>query len=112
MAAPEKRLGELHEKVAEVLIVALDGEELPGWVEENAEGEEVIVPARRMLPSAAIIAAATKFLKDNEITCAPSEDNTLGQLQKQVEEKRNRRADRADRQAASSQAGFLNGLPN
>lgn len=89
MSATEKRLGELHEKVAEVLIDALDGEELPGYT--DPETEEV-VPAKRLAPSAAIIAAATKFLKDNEITCVVSDSNALGALEARMAERRAKRA--------------------
>lgn len=88
MAATEKRLGELHQKVAEVLIEALEGEVLPGYT--DPETEEVI-PDKKLAPSAAIIAAATKFLKDNEITCAPSENNALGELERKMAERRAKR---------------------
>lgn len=86
MAASEDKLGKLHDKVADVLLEALDGEILPGY--DN--GDE-IVPDKRMLPSAAIIAAATKFLKDNEITCVPAENNALGALEQKMQERRARR---------------------
>lgn len=113
MAATEDKLGALHVKVADVLIEALDGEELPGYEEEGPDGEVVVVPPKRMLPSAAIIAAATKFLKDNEITCTPSENNSLGRLKELAEERRNKRAltptDLAD---ATRAGGFLYGAGN
>lgn len=108
MAASEKRLGELHEKVAEVLMDALEGEELPGWTDDD--GNEM--PAKKLAPSAAIIAAASKFLKDNEITCTPSESNALGDLQRKMEARRAQRADKRDRADATQQAEFLTGLPN
>lgn len=107
MAATEKRLGELHTKVAEVLIDALEGEELPGYTDE--ETGEIYEP-KRMLPSAAIIAAATKFLKDNEITCAPSESNAIGELENKMAERRRRReAGVIDFAEAAKQAQFLAG---
>jgi hypothetical protein len=78
MAADERTLGGLHEKVTEALNQALDGDVIPGYTEVNeATGEVTQVPDRKLPPSAAIIAAATKFLKDNNITCAPSEDNAV-----------------------------------
>lgn len=89
MAATEKRLGELHAKIAEVLIEALDGEVLPGYTDPET-GE--VFPDKRMLPSAAVIGAATKFLKDNEITCQPSESNALGELQRKMEARRAKRS--------------------
>ena len=89
MAATEKRLGELHLKVTEVLIEALDGEELPGY--EDPETGEVMA-AKRIPASAAVIAAATKFLKDNEITCVRDQGNALGELEAKMEERRKRRS--------------------
>lgn len=87
MAASETRLGALHEKVTEVLLNALDGEVLPGY----GEGDEA-VPEKVIPPSAAIIAAATKFLKDNEITCVPAENNALGELEAKMAARRAKRA--------------------
>lgn len=107
MSATEKRLGELHAKVAEVLIDALEGEELPGYT--DPETDEVIEP-KKIAPSAAIIAAATKFLKDNEITCQPSENNALGELEKKMAERRQRRAANVvDFDEAKANAGFMLG---
>ena len=108
MAASERKLGELHNKVAEVLMDALEGEELPGYMDGEVE-----VEAKRIPPSAAIIAAATKFLKDNEITCTPSESNVLGELEQKMAERRKRRGLIADDfTAAGNQAGFMTGLAN
>lgn len=107
MAASETKLGRLHEKVAEVLLEVLDGEVLPGY----GEGDEA-VPDRRIPPSAAIIAAASKFLKDNDITCVPSESNALGELEQKMAERRKKRALSADDLAAArAQVSFM-GLPN
>lgn len=104
MAATEKVLGALHEKVAEVLSLALDGEELPGY-EDPETGE--VVPPKRLAASAAIIAAATKFLKDNDITCTPSENNALGTLEAQMEARRlKREAARVDFDEAREAANF------
>jgi hypothetical protein len=91
VAANEQSLGLLHEKVTQVLSEALDGDELPGYTEETADGETVEVPPRRLPPSAAIIAAATKFLKDNNITCAPAEDNVMGGLLQKLKDKQKAR---------------------
>lgn len=112
MAATETKLGELHEKVAKVLSDALDGEEMPGWTEQDAEGNDIVIPSKRMAPSAAILGVATKFLKDNEITCARSQDSALDSLATKMEAKRERRASRQDKSDAVGQAGFLAGLPN
>lgn len=113
MAADETALGALHTKVAEVLNLALEGEELPGYTDEET-GE--VFPAKRLAPSAAIIAAATKFLKDNNITCAPSQDNALGELEAKMRERDAKRANKLDLAQAqkdmASTQGFLSVLPN
>lgn len=59
MAATESALGELHDALAKTLT--------------DLVGVET--------PSAAVLAVAAKFLKDNNITCAPSTDNALGELE-------------------------------
>lgn len=112
MAADEKALGELHTKVTEALSVALDGEELPGYTEEDEDGNEIVVPPKKLPPSAAIIAAATKFLKDNNITCVPAKDNALGELEEKLRNRNASKLNKVDFAAAAEQAAFLNGLPN
>lgn len=109
MAANEDLLGKLHEAVTGVLLQAMDGEVLPGYTNPET-GEEI--PEKKMLPSAAIIAAATKFLKDNEITCVPSGNSKLADLKQQLKERRELRMSREDRMAAQESAGFLSGLAN
>lgn len=109
MAANESKLGSLHDIVADTLLEALKGEVLPGYIDPET-GEEV--PEKRLPPSAAIIAAATKFLKDNNITCAPSEDNSLGELQQIMEARVAKKASRQDLLDAMSQAQFLSTRPN
>lgn len=107
MSATERRLGELHAKVAEVLIDALEGEVLPGY-EDPETG--AVFEDKKLAPSAAIIAAATKFLKDNEITCRPSENNALGELEKKLAERRAKRAANVvDFDEAKASAGFMLG---
>ncbi len=108
MAATETKLGALHEKVADVLLEALDGEILPGYSDEES-GE--VVEDKRLPPSAAIIAAATKFLKDNAITCVPAENNALGELEAKMRERRNKRnsANLIDFADAREAAGRMNG---
>lgn len=103
MAASETKLGALHEKVADVLLTALDGEVLPGY----GEGDDA-VPDKLIPPSAAIIAAATKFLKDNEITCTPAENNALGELEQKMAARRAKRAGNVvDFSAAADAASFM-----
>ncbi len=105
MAASEDKLGALHEAVTRALIEGVTPTVIPG-----VEGEaDVVLP-----PSAAMLAAAAKFLKDNSISCAPSEDNEMGELQRRLEEKNDRRtarkAERAELLEAGREAGFLRGL--
>lgn len=103
MAATEETLGELHKKVAEVLSDALDGEELPAWTDPETGVEQ---PAKRLAPSAAIIAAATKFLKDNEITCDVSNNKDLQELEDKMAKRRAMRPSAQDFLEASSSANF------
>jgi len=111
MAASESKLGALHEKVAEVLLDALEGDTIPGYTEENpATGEVTEVPDRKLPASAAIIAAATKFLKDNNITCAPSQDNAVGSLVDRLKAKQKAKLSRFEMQDARQDMNFLGGL--
>ncbi|WCD56180.1 small terminase subunit [Caulobacter phage KSC] len=115
MAASEGKLGDLHDKVAEVLIKALDGTTIPAVIDEETgevQAEEVFMP-----PSAAWITAATQFLKNNNITCTPSSDNSLGELEQKLKDNQERRKnrikpDKADFALASESAAFRQGLPN
>lgn len=83
MAASENALGKLHQQLAEVMSAALDGEELPGYTDED--GEEI--PGKTLLPSASVMTAVAKFLKDNEITCAVEEGSEMGELMKKFEKR-------------------------
>lgn len=107
MAANEKRLGVLHEMVTEALIKAVTPTELPNFNDDGLPDGTFY----EQLPSAAIIQAASKFLKDNEITCAPAADNALGELERRMSERAERRKLRqADALDASREAGFLDRL--
>lgn len=87
MKANENKLGALHGAVAQVLTAQISHQE-----EEtvfDGEGEEIATGEMRYTASPATIAAAIKFLKDNQITCDAevSEDmntlrDTLNQKQK------------------------------
>lgn len=112
MAANETKLGALHEKVATVLTEALEGNVIPA--EFDSEGEE-IAPEVRMPPSAAIITSAIQFLKNNNITCAPSEDNSMGKLRDAVAARQAQREQRRKTIPAPSletdRMDFMDGLP-
>lgn len=76
MAASSSKLGNLHEKLTEVLMDRLDDTELC---------------------SAADLAVARQFLKDNNITAVVEESAALGELESKLEARRSRRAQRAER---------------
>lgn len=107
MAANEEVLGLLHDLTATALIAKLKG--IPVLDDEgNPTGE--VIPC-----SAADIQAAAKFLKDNNITCAPAADNKLGELEQKLQDRQKRRASRLtpqDIEDAKEQANFMQGLPN
>jgi hypothetical protein len=93
-AASEALLAALHIQVAEVLKSRLG----------NAE-----------LCTAADVNAAIKFLKDNNITCAPDKNNHLGELEEELQAAKDRGdelgANDADLQAALDAIPFM-GAPN
>ena len=64
MAASDKKLGGLHEIVADAFI-----EQVQGYDEEQEDGR-----IKRIRPSPALLGAATAFLKNNNVT-ADVEDN-------------------------------------
>lgn len=108
MAADERALGALHTKVAEVLTRALDGQDLPTG-EQDADGNELM---QKLEPSAAIITSAIQFLKNNNITCTPSKDNALGELEEKMRQRRDRRKPgKSDLSAATETMGFMSGMP-
>ncbi|ALF01683.1 small terminase [Caulobacter phage Percy] len=116
MAADENALSALHNKVAQTLSKALDGTTIPAVVDEETgevQAEEVFMP-----PSAAFITATIQFLKNNNITCTPADDNSLGELEAKLKaqqaNRKNRLAkpDKADFALAAEAADFRTGLPN
>ena len=64
MAASESTLGSLHVLVAQIL--------------KDRIGDKEVC-------TAADVNAAIKFLKDNNITCAPGKDNHVGELQDELD---------------------------
>lgn len=88
MAASESSLGSLHDAVAKMLLAKIESGEA----------------------SAAELAVATKFLKDNNITCIPQDDNVLGELEEKLKQRSQRRTKvtQSDIDAAMQQMEFLN----
>lgn len=107
MAANEDLLGLIHDATAHAILSKLKGTEITDE-DGNVTGT---IP-----PTAADIQAAAKFLKDNNITCAPSDDNKMGELRdaldKKNERRENRKLRRAELNEATAEAGFLHGMPN
>jgi len=107
MAANETVLGLLHDLTATALIAKLRGTPV---LDEDGEPTGEVIPC-----SAADIQAAAKFLKDNNITCAPADDNKLGELEDKLKDRQKRRASRLtpqDMEDAREQMAFTQGLPN
>lgn len=102
MAASEGKLASLHDAVADALIDGVKGSKIPG-----DEGELVSLP-----PSPALLQAAIKFLKDNDVTCTPSEDNKLGNLQEQLRKRRAEGAMPKELADALDEIGHSNMRPN
>ena len=69
----ETQLVSLHEVVAKVIAVQME------QTEEYLDEEGNLNVAYTASP--ALISVATKFLKDNSITCAIEEDENLGKLE-------------------------------
>lgn len=80
--ADEGVLGKLHAAIAASLIEKIKGVEVV-----NEDGS---ITTQRA--SAAELAVAVAFLKNNNITCAPAESSALGELQRRMDERRAKRA--------------------
>lgn len=112
MAAKEDALGALHEALATILAEALKGQTLPAEYDEDGVllNPETVIP-----PSASVMTVAAKFLKDNNITSAPSKDNAIGALKEAQEARaKEREARRARMQTPGAKADgldFMDGLP-
>lgn len=83
--ASEDRLSELHGAVATVLTTQVLHEEQE--VKINAEGELVPTGNTVYTASPATLAAAIKFLKDNNITCDIETHKEMSQLRDKLKEK-------------------------
>lgn len=91
MAAKESKLGELHEKVATVMVRILDQvEQAQDKFEQMVQQEDL---SELVMPeiSPAMLGAMTKFLSDNKITCLPEESDQMSELAKTLAQKRTKR---------------------
>lgn len=91
MAPDSTKLNSLFDLVTDAFIDKVRGGE---QTIVNKEGEEVTV---QLKPTAAELAAAVTFLKNNNITALPSDDNKLGELEAMVKERAERRRARMAR---------------
>ena len=87
MAANEGSMGMLHDLLARQLIAKIESGEA----------------------TASELAVAATFLKDNNITCMPTEDNAIGELEEKLKQRRSKRTalTQADLDAALAQTEFL-----
>lgn len=83
-AASEEVLGNLHQKVANAMIRAID------YVEQGQETFDAVADATLVRPelSPAMLSAMTKFLSDNSITANPAEDEKTSTLADRLAKKR------------------------
>lgn len=81
--ATEGALGELHNKVAEVMSNALDKviehQDEP-MVDKNGDTVEYQL-------NPALLSVITKFLAENKITCAPEAGNAMSDLERKLADK-------------------------
>jgi len=75
MAASDKKLGALHEQVADAL-----AEQVVGYDEPVLDAEGEVVATKRIRASPALLGAAIAFLKNNSITADPSTNAELAKL--------------------------------
>lgn len=90
MAAKEDVLGTLHEKVAQVMTQALDvndkAQQLYLDGPDTTEDGTDVLPPPEINP--ALLGAITKFLKDNNVTCAPADSEALKGLEYRLNAKK------------------------
>lgn len=93
--ATDRLLGELHGKLAKTMIAALEmsdtaefllqeyGEELPEAVYDFLSKNTITNPA--------LLTSISKFLKDNDITCAVEDNDEMSDLEQRLKTKQRRR---------------------
>ena len=89
MAASDKKLGDLHEAVADAL-----SEQVKGYTktELNAAGDEVAVEVKA---SPALLSAAIAFLKNNNITADAADNEALRELNNALQARRKKKIPQA-----------------
>jgi hypothetical protein len=101
------KLEQLFNIVTDAFIEKVQGGE---QVVVNKDGDEVTIQVK---PTAAELAAAVTFLKNNNITATPSDNNALGKLDELVKAREAKRAERRAsmlRRAEEQMDGFPGGM--
>lgn len=104
MAPDSTKLNNLFDLVTDAFIDKVRGGE---QTIVNKDGDEVTV---QLKPTAAELAAAVTFLKNNNITATPSDDNKLGELEAMVKERAERRRARMSRAVAADMPDGYSGV--
>ena len=89
-AASEKNLGSLHDKVAKVMVNALEVVEKAQQVYLELPVEDTVGPAPEV--SAPLLGVITKFLADNKISCVPEESAGMSELAQRLANKNKRKS--------------------
>lgn len=92
--ATDKKLGELHGKLAESMLSALKSSEVAQALLDEY-GDELPGPVQVFLDKTAstnpaLLTAIAKFLKDNDITCAVEDSPEMTELEQRLQQKRRR----------------------
>ena len=91
MTADNKILGDIHQQLAATYKQLVSAREEPLFTKD---GEPVLVDGvhvtRTVFPTAAELAAANAFLKQNNITAKPEEGDDMDELRKQLSQRRRR----------------------
>lgn len=104
MAPDSTKLNNLFDLVTDAFIDKVRGGE---QTIVNKDGDEVTV---QLKPTAAELAAAVTFLKNNNITATPADDNKLGELEAMVKERAERRRARMSRAVAADMPDGYSGV--
>lgn len=99
-AATESKLGELHNKVATVMGTALDqlhSQQIAYDIAVQKATEEQdpeLMPVSEPNLNPALLSVIERFLTNNKITCVPEAGNAMGDLERRLAEKKERKANR------------------
>jgi hypothetical protein len=90
--AKESKLGDLHSKVADVMIGALDVNAKAQEAYNLMDAEQIAerdIKQPELNP--ALLSVVVRFLDANKITCAPEAGNTMSDLEQRLADKRKTR---------------------